>query len=135
MNELSGLIEIIFPGSKNARNKTLGGRKLGGITNYGLKKYFLQNVFDWWKVKNILLFVLTNFLIIFLIVSYWIHMYFFIKRMLAAWREGPCILSTFVWYINAEIVLGKLKETLKHLLTLINKWKNQRTAKTLIDIY
>lgn len=46
MNELSGLIEIIFPGSKNARNKTLGGRKLGGITNYGLKKYFLQNVFD-----------------------------------------------------------------------------------------
>ena len=135
MNELSGLIGIVFPGSKIARNKTLGGRKLGGITNYGLKKYFLQNVFDWWKVKNILLFVLTNFLIIFLIVSYWIHMYFFIKRMLAAWREGPCILSTFVWYINAEIVLGKLKETLKHLLTLINKWKNQRTAKTLIDIY
>lgn len=45
MNELSGLIEIIFPGSKIARNKTLGGRKLGRITNYGLKKYFLQNVF------------------------------------------------------------------------------------------
>ena len=46
MNELSGLIEIIFPGSKIARNKTLCGRKLGGITNYGLKEYFLQNVFD-----------------------------------------------------------------------------------------
>ena len=135
MNELSGLIEIIFPGSKIARNKTLGGRKLGGITNYGLKKYFLQNVFDWWKVKNILLFVLTNFLIIFLIVSYWIHMYFSIKRLLVAWRERPYILSTFMWYINAEVVLGKLKETLKHLFTLINKCKNQRTAKTLIDIY
>ena len=38
-------------------------------------------------MQIILLFVLTNFSILFLIVRYWIQIYFIIMRLLIAWRE------------------------------------------------
>ena len=73
--------------------------KLAYVISYRLNKYFLWECVE--LVENINHFTgLTNFSIIFIVTTNWVHKYCFTMRLLIK-----------LWHCDAETALDKLKET------------------------